>query len=221
MPRRVCNVRIDPPRFDTHYATVRCHWRVDDEPSHHETGVPSRRALIETVATQRQAYRNQLSDVATGRGATIDVDVTVSPGFTEDLSERDVLGATTLGSDSAFDWTSAQPAYQTFIRPLRAQPGHRALDLAVDVEGQHRRVFVGARGSGSLVATGDTDWVTDLDGCLQACRLVAALGDHRPCYSRQEARLVDLAETPLAGCQPFQRRSVMWASPSSRATRES
>jgi hypothetical protein len=214
MMQPACHVRVAPPHFDAHYCQITCHRHVGDTTHTHKTGVPSKQALLATVTAQRSHCITE----ADSSEQAVDVSVEIAPGFAEDLSEREVRGETTLGSyeDSpAFSWAAAQPAHQTYLRPVQVRHGQRALDLSVVVDGDPKRVFVGARSSGGFVATGDTGWLTNIDGELQTCRLVAALEGARSEYVLESARVVDLAGTPLASCQPFQRRSVMWTSPRS------
>lgn len=208
-------VQVQPPRFDAHYCTVVCRATVDGERSIHETGVPTKDALAQTVATQRQRAAEAASETSHSLAITVEI----GAGFSEELSRREVLGDSTLarscGAEPDFDWAQSQPEYDQYLRVLQTQRGQRALDLSVTVDGDQKRAFVGARSTGEFVATGDTDWLADVDSDLQTCRLVAALGEYRAQYDLESARVGDLAGTPLATCQPFQRRSVMWASPPS------
>jgi len=208
------HVQIEPPRFDAHYCTVVCRATVDGEKSIHETGVPTKDALTRTVTAQRQRAAEAIPDAS----RSLELFVEIGLGFSGELSRRVVLGDSTLasyGEESEFDWARAQPEYDQYLRVLQTHQGQRALDLSVTVDGDHKRVFVGARPTGAFVATGDTDWLTDVEADLQTCRFVAAVGEYRAQYDLEGARVVDLAGTPLATCQPFQRRSVMWASPTS------
>lgn len=220
-------VRIVPPRYDTHYCGVVCEgYRagLPDEPNEidtyrYETGVPTREALAEIVTTQR----SEAVAALTGPASEVETTVEIEAGFTGDITGREVLGEGTLarfGGDSAeFEWATSRPEYEQYLRCLRTHHGQRALEIRVSVHGEDKRVFVGASATGSFVATGDTDWLTNLQDTLQECRLVAALGEYRARYDLERARVVDLTTTPLASCQPFQRRSVMWASPRSGSVR--
>jgi len=211
-------VRVVPPRYDTHYCGVVCEgYRTDTY--RYETGVPTREALVQIVTTQRSEAVAALA----GPASEVETTVEIGTGFASEITEREVLGEGTLvafGSDqSQFEWATSRPEYEQYLRCLRTHYGRRALELRVSVDGEDKRVFVGARATGSFVATGDTDWFTGLQDNLQECRLVAALGEYRSRYDLETARVVDLTTTPLASCQPFQRRSVMWASPQSRSVR--
>jgi hypothetical protein len=218
MSTPVIHVDVSPPRFDTHYATVTTSWVAEDGRHTHEVGVPSKTALVDTVHAQREQAREH-----TPTEPSYEVSVRLAPGFGEDCTERELRGESTLASytagESEFAWARTRPEFETYIQTLRRQPGQQALDLTVSVEEVRKRVFVGARPNGELVATGDTAWPTDLDDTLQTSRLVAALGGYGEDYHCEFATVERLVETPLAGVQPFQRRSVTWASPTSATLR--
>jgi hypothetical protein len=218
MSTPVIHVDVSPPRFDAHYATVTTSWVAEDGRHEHEVGVPSKQALVDTVHAQREQAREH-TPTETG----YEMAVRLAPGFGEDCTERELRGESTLASytpgESEFEWATTRPEFETYIQTLRRQPGQQALDLTVSVEGVRKRVFVAARPNGELVATGDTAWLIDLDDTLQTCRLVAALGECRARYTLDTATIVELIGTPLAGCQPFQRRSLMWTSPPSTPAR--
>jgi len=220
-------VRVVPPRYDTHYCSVVCEGYRTGLPNggnetdtyRYETGVPTREALAEIVTRQRSEAVVALA----GPAPEVETTVETEAGYTSDITDSEVLGEGTLATfdddNSEFEWATSRPEFEQFLRCLRTHHGQRALELRVSVDGEDKRVFVGARATGSFVATGDTDWLTDLQGNLQECRLVAALGEYRARYDLETACVVDLARTPLASCQPFQRRSVMWASPRSGSVR--
>jgi hypothetical protein len=204
-------VAVDPPRFDAHYATLHCQATVDGETTRHETGVPTKDALVQTVTDQRRQLRTRVDDAVV-------VEVERAPGFETELPTAVVRGARTLDAytegDEGFEWARSRPEFETYLAAIRRRPGRQALDLSVRVDDDGKRAFVGARRSGAFVATGDTAWLTNGDDSLQVCRLVAALGEYGQRYDSEHATLERLVETPLAGVQPFQRRSVTWASPS-------
>jgi hypothetical protein len=205
-------ISVDPPHFDAHYATLHCQAPVGEQTHRHQTGVPSKAALVQTVSDQRRQLRTRLDD----RPVTVDVERTA--GYDTDLPVAVVRGARTLDAfttgEDAFEWARSRPEFETYLTALRRRPGQQALDLGVHVDGEMKRTFVGARRSGEFVATGDTAWLSDSEAALQVCRLVAALGEYDQHYHCEHATLERLVETPLAGVQPFQRRSVTWASPS-------
>lgn len=213
MPETRLQTSVDPPHFDAHYATLRFHATVGGQTHRHETGVPSKGALVQTVSDQRRQLRTRLDD----RSVTVDVDR--APGYDTDLPVAVVRGVRTLDAfttgDEAFEWARSRPEFETYLTALRRRSGRRALDISVRVDGELKRTFVGARRSGEFVATGDTAWLSDSDNVLQVCRLVAALGDYDERYDCEHATLERLDGTPLAGVQPFQRRSVTWTSPTS------
>jgi hypothetical protein len=211
MPETRLQTSVAPPRFDAHYATLHFQATVGEQTHRHQTGVPSKEALVQTVSDQRRQLRTRLDD----RSVTVDVER--APGYDTDLPVAVVRGARTLNAftagDDAFEWARSRPEFETHLASLRRQPGHHALDLGVHVDGDAKRTFVGARPPGEFVATGDTAWLTDSEDALQVCRLVAAVGEYGQRYGCEHATLERLVETPLAGVQPFQRRSVMWTSP--------
>jgi hypothetical protein len=209
-------VAVDPPRFDAHYATLHCQATVDGDTTRHETGVPTKDALVQTVTDQRRQLRTRVDDAVV-------VEVERAPGFERELPTAVVRGARTLDAytegDEGFEWARSRPEFETYLAALRRRPGGQALDLSVRVDASIERAFVGARRSGEFVATDDTAWLTDSEDTLQVCRLVAALGEYGQRYDCEHATLERLEGTPLAGVQPFQRRSVMWTSPPSTPAR--
>jgi len=204
---------VDPPRFDAHYATLYCQATVAGDTTRHQTGIPSRDALVQTVSDQRRQLRTRVDN------DTVTVEVERAPGYETELPTAVVRGARTLDAytegDEGFEWARSRPEFETYLAALRRRPGRQALDLSVRVDGTGERAFVGARRSGEFVATGDTAWLTDSEDTLQMCRLVAALGGYGEGYECEHATLERLEGTPLAGVQPFQRRSVTWPSPTS------